>query len=279
MPGIKKIIEEKSEQFSNKQNSLAEFILKNKEKVVFMTSTELAKLTSTSDATINRFVKILGFTGYVDFQRNLQVEVQSDITTLDRFSFNVDKSSINQIDKTFIEEVKIINKVINELDYEKVYNFLKMINESSDIYVFGERASTCLRNYMAYSLGKILPKVIEVTNWNEKIYKDIKYSRKPLCIFFSFPRYPKQINKIADDLNKENIDIISFSDNSITEVAKSSKITFIISYEMVAFIDPYAACMCLIHGLVDMIAANNPTRTEQCLSVFEQYAEKYEIFD
>lgn len=279
MSEILKVIEQNADQLSSKQKDLAEYILRNKEKVVFMTSTELAKLTSTSDATINRFVKALGFSGYVDFQKTLQVEIQKDITTLDRFSINVKTSSIDQIDKTFIRELRIINRAINDLVPEKVNNFLDMINKCSNVYIFGDRASVSLRNYMSYSLGKIFPSVTEVTYWDEKIYKNIKFNEKPLCILFSFPRYPRLINKIAKDLHKENIDIVSFTDNPITEVAKLSKLAFIISFEMVTFIDPYAACMCLIHGLINMIAVSDPKRTEKCLSMFEKYAKEYEIFD
>ena len=154
-----------------------------------------------------------------------------------------------------------------------------MIDESSNIYIFGEKASASLRNYMAYSMGKILPSVNEVSCWNEKVYREIKYAEKPLCILFSFPRYPKLINRIAYDLDKSDINMISFSDSPITKVAKLSKISFTISFDMVTFIDPYAACMSLIHGLVNMIAVSNPERTEQCLLVFEKYVKEYEIFD
>ena len=51
---------------------IGDFILDHETDACFMTSTELAQELEVSEASVIRFARALGFTGYMDFQKNLR---------------------------------------------------------------------------------------------------------------------------------------------------------------------------------------------------------------
>ena len=63
---IKTIISTKK--FTEREKMIAAYILENSEKVIHMSSRELARNTFTNATTIVRFVKKLGYSSYNDFK-------------------------------------------------------------------------------------------------------------------------------------------------------------------------------------------------------------------
>ena len=63
------------EGFSPKLKKVADFLVSRAEDAQYMTITELAKDTATSEATVIRLCRDLGFKGYSDFRMALAIEI------------------------------------------------------------------------------------------------------------------------------------------------------------------------------------------------------------
>ena len=63
------------EQFFDAEKKIADFIMEHKKEVVDMTVAELARASSTSDATVSRFCRRLGFKGFQSLKMDLAKEV------------------------------------------------------------------------------------------------------------------------------------------------------------------------------------------------------------
>ena len=62
-------IDKNYEQMSKGQKLLADYILKNYDKAVFLTAAKLGKVVEVSESTVVRFATQLGYQGYPGFQK------------------------------------------------------------------------------------------------------------------------------------------------------------------------------------------------------------------
>ena len=69
MNEIKELL--KSTKLTKTGKVIAEFIIDNVEEACFMTSTDIAMQLNVSESSVIRFSRALGFSGFMDFQRNL----------------------------------------------------------------------------------------------------------------------------------------------------------------------------------------------------------------
>ena len=65
-------IDKNYEQMSKGQKLLADYILKNYDKAVFLTAAKLGKVVGVSESTVVRFATQLGYQGYPGFQKALE---------------------------------------------------------------------------------------------------------------------------------------------------------------------------------------------------------------
>ena len=61
---------------------IAVFVLDNLERACFMTSTDLAAQVGASEASVIRFTRALGFSGYIDFQKNLRKSYSEKVASI-----------------------------------------------------------------------------------------------------------------------------------------------------------------------------------------------------
>lgn len=112
--------------FFNAEKRIADCILENTEKVAVMTSAELAHESSTSEATITRFCKKLGFENYRAFQYALArdlMEKQPGETSNDVCLEDIPQSLQNILSN----KVEELNATINGLDPEELKIILKIL--------------------------------------------------------------------------------------------------------------------------------------------------------
>ena len=85
MSDILKRIEECVPSFSKGQKKIADFIINQYNKAVFMTAAKIAEETGVSESTVVRFANAMGFEGFPEFQQALQDSVKGKLTALQRF--------------------------------------------------------------------------------------------------------------------------------------------------------------------------------------------------
>lgn len=74
------IIEEKYSSFTKTFKLISDYIKKNYSNIVFLSIQELAESMGVSTSSITRYCKELGYEGYSEFQKAIQLLVQKDIT-------------------------------------------------------------------------------------------------------------------------------------------------------------------------------------------------------
>lgn len=139
------LINQKYLKLTNTEKKIADYIFSNKDKVQYMTITTLAKEAEVAEATIFRFCKSLGFSGYNNFKLSLaksMVPGQAQGTHLDDFgpilrsdSFPVMKSKIyNAQDKAVKDTLEVVSK-------EQISNIVALFEKAKRVYFLGQGGS------------------------------------------------------------------------------------------------------------------------------------------
>ena len=85
MSDVLKKIEESVPSFSKGQKKIAQYIINQYNKAVFMTAAKIAEETGVSESTVVRFADAMGYDGFPEFQQALQDSVKGKLTALQRF--------------------------------------------------------------------------------------------------------------------------------------------------------------------------------------------------
>ncbi len=134
---VLRIIQEYLEDLRNSEKKVAQHVLLNPAKVIYQSISELADNAGTSEPTVIRFCRALGFNGYQDLKIQLaqdlvpeikniheDVEPKDDTSTLIRKIF---QANINALNTTFeILNPEIVDKAINTLAKAKRIEFFGM---------------------------------------------------------------------------------------------------------------------------------------------------------
>ncbi|CAM3212418.1 MurR/RpiR family transcriptional regulator [Streptobacillus felis] len=118
--------------FSKQEIKVANFVIKERDAICFMPLHEITKRINVSEATIVRFVKKIGFKGFIDFK----LEVAREISKIQ--DEHTKEDYIENIEYNILDTIKNTKALINKDDVEEA---IKVIEEAQKFYVFGMGAS------------------------------------------------------------------------------------------------------------------------------------------
>lgn len=117
--------------FSKNEKVIADYILHNSTKINNMKITELAKKTATSSATITRFVKKIGCSGYSDMKVNIGQHLITNVT----------KNDDNILSEVFTFYQTVIKNTQHMIDQNLIKQFVKLLKKQEHIIVIGSSSS------------------------------------------------------------------------------------------------------------------------------------------
>ena len=102
-----KRMETQYEKFSKGQRLLADYIIENYDKAVFLTAAKLGEVVGVSESTVVRFATQLGYSGYPGFQKALEELVRNKLNSIQRMEVTYGRISQSEI----LETSRILRKL------------------------------------------------------------------------------------------------------------------------------------------------------------------------
>lgn len=266
--------------FSARQKLISEYILKNYKQAAFMNSTELANAIGVSNPTVIRFTTALGYSGFPQFQTELQAVVQNDLSSLERLDRLRLSNEEDACSELFRLEIDNMVHIYQQIDKRSMEEASKLLFSSEAVFIVGRQISASIAQFAEYSLGKIRKEVYLVNEWNMCHEKASRGREERCCaLIFLLPRYPSHTLKLIQFFKQQGIPMIILTDNAVTcPAAPSAKILLTAPIKYISFIDPLSAVLCLVNGLILGVTKQNPKEAAQYLGYFEQYVDKTKIY-
>lgn len=266
------------EQFTPIQKRIGEFILSDYKRSAFLNSTDLALQVGASNPTVIRFARALGYSGYKEFQTELQNAVQSELSALERRSYlPVDPDQESDVFSLEAENLRMISE---KLDRDALQQAIAMLDSARTVFVYGKQISESVASFAAYTLGKIQCSVRQVDQWS--LGDEAAYQADPAgccALVIALPRYPTATINFLHFLHERGIPAIVITGEGSTFPEKE-KVSVLLSAPVryISFIDTIASVFCLINSLaIGLIRCKGPNEIE-ALTAFENYVTECHIY-
>ena len=222
-------INEKYGRMSKGQKLLANYIIDNYDKAVFLTAAKLGEILGISESTVVRFASFIGYSGYPEFQQALENMVRSKLNTADRVE--VTKGGIEQngvLREVLSSDALKIKNTMESMDEAAFYNAVETLLKARRIYVVGIRTCAPLASFLAFYLNLIFDNVVnlQTSSASELFEQMIHISEEDCIIGISFPRYSMRTLKALEFANNRQANVITITD------APASLRFFILKYSL-----------------------------------------------
>ena len=256
--------------FSKGQKLIAQYILKNYDKVAFMTACKLGEAVGVSESTVVRFANALGYSGYPKLQDALQEVIKNKLTTVQRVDmvkeFNDDSAILKKIVKSDMDNIKDTLEEIDEKAFEEAAN---RILKAKRIYIVGMRSSFTIAQYLGFYLGIILDSVHVIrTDMGDAFEQVVKINEDDVLIAISFPRYSKKSYQIVSYAKEKGAHIVSLTDNLL-----------LVKSNMVSFVDSLVPALSIANALIVSVGMKEKEDIKQHFDDLEAIWEKYSVYD
>jgi len=179
--------------FSKGQKQIAQFIIEHYDKAAFMTAAKIGETVDVSESTVVRFASSIGFSGFPELQKSLQVLIKNKLTTVQRIGLEEDASEDNDmVHKRIIRnEMNSMRYLLDNIDTAALDKATDLILNAGKVYILGLRTSSTLANYLGFYLDVILDNVKVLNNSGvHSLYEEIiRVKETDVLIVISFPRY------------------------------------------------------------------------------------------
>lgn len=221
------IIQKLKEQndFSDVEKKIAEYILKNPNKILSMSIRDLAQRTYSSTSTILRFCRKLGINGYQDFRILFNSEISSEI-----FNLNINEDEPFKYDDSIesvaynIATVNIrgIQDTLKGFDFSNIKAIVQMFNKSKIIDIYGDGSSLLSASEFRLKMLRLGIRVQIEENFSNQCYQAVNSDSQHIAIFISHSGESLNSSKIINILKKRLIPCIAITSNINSTIANQS---------------------------------------------------------
>jgi len=267
---IQERITQKFDVLSPAQKRAAHYMQKHMDKLVFMTAKDIARNSKTSEPTIHRLAKTLGYEKYIDMAEDIKAFVyeKRSLNRLNDFIAH-EEEGISWYEKHFIYEVASLRKTMSENNSDDFVKAAKMLLRARHIYIAGWRVGLAITRPLAYMLRYMLGNAT-LLKQGELSEANAYMSKEDLLICSGFPRYCKDTITIAKMAKNKEIPLLVFTDSYLSPFHKMADLTFIADTGTDGFLDSYVSPLAIVNLLIKQLAYQDKERIKQNITAIEE---------
>ena len=278
---IAQIIDNAYPKLSKGHKKIAQIVLKDFDKVAYMTAGRLANTAGVSEATVVRFSSKLGYDGYSEMQKALQELVRRRLTPNQRIEITKRRIGKKDVIENVMEsDIRKIRYTLETLDRNAFYRAVDAILESGTIYVAGARSSEPIARTLFYNLSLIFDNVkfIMPTSSAEVFEQLLPITENDSVIAFSFPRYSSKMVNAVKFASQKGAKIVVVTDSEISPLAPYADFLLTAQSDMASFMDSLVAPLSIINSIIVEITKRKEREIRQRFDTLEKLWDDYNVY-
>lgn len=180
---------------------IAKYIIKNYSEIGFLSVEELSENSQVSKASIVRFARAIGFSGFDDFKKSIQAEMKKKLSPYDKIVMtDLDTHPWEQqFHKLAVNEIENLKRTLDKIEAKELIEWINEIIKAKSIFVSGFGATRSVANFLEYALNSFLDKPISVITGSISDFSPtLKHIKEgDMLILMTFPPYSKEIEFVA----------------------------------------------------------------------------------
>ncbi len=256
-PTLEKVIKATSPQMTPKNKIIADYVLDNPQKAVFMTTRQLAAASGVSEATIVRFVRQLGYESYAVFIKQLRDHIDTGLTLLERSRITIESKDgeHNAFTRVVEQEIENLSFLAKNLDMDEADKIIEHLSDASRVLVIGSRLSYSLANYMGWTMTKIRQDVTILKGSDRTAIDWLAIApENTVVVIVATSRYPNELIRIGKMARRQGHPLIVLTDSSSCPLLQFSTHALTAPMLSIPFLGSITSLACLINYLVHALA-------------------------
>lgn len=269
-----------------KQRLIARFMLENPEKIGFLSIREVAQQVGLSIASVSRFCKHLGYSGYEELGREVQEGLQYEMTTparlrmLHELAGEGQDAAATAFDRVIEMEVQNLISLRRTRDRTGIERCVEWLHEAETVTIVGSMGSTALAEYLAYALSKVRRSVrlVSHASGSSDWLGLSNLGSGSLVVVLGFPRYQRRTIEIAEYARTEGARVVALTDQESSPLARAADLVLPVPITLSTIVDSFAAPLVMIHALIAEYGERFRDDVQQNLLDFERYTRELSIW-
>lgn len=219
---------------TNQEQAVADYIVENPSQILSMTMADLSLASYTSDATIIRLCKKLGFRGYTDFKYYLASQYHDilDNQKINESEFLANKLAFRDLNDLYPNSIKkAIDQTKDNISLSQLSKIASNIFESKKILFYGLNTSYSIADVYSKRFSELGLDVLAETNFNFHLLSYLYTNQIPsYAILISMSGKNTMMVETAQKLKELGIPFLAIAHTS-TEYTKLADEFIKVSYE------------------------------------------------
>ena len=235
---------------------LGDFMLSHLDQAIFMTASELARHAKTSESSVIRFARGLGYPGYPELREDLQVYMREKLRPVERMEKagggrSTPSSVIPRVFELALNNLQETRKLI---DGRQLKEAATAIAQADITHIIGLNASAGTVLLLGHHLGKIQPNVRVWTEGGPMLFDALlSVSKRDVVIGISYPRYSKWTIEALRYARGQEAQTIALTDSQLSPAAQISKISLVARVDSITFGNSYAGPSVIVDVLIALV--------------------------
>jgi len=253
---------------SKSHQKIADFVLARPLDVVAMSIDGVAEASGSSTATITRFVRTVGYSGFSEFRERIVSDFQT-VTghqqTTDGEGLGSDARS-STLHRHLIDSVDKIKDAISNIDRATADNFIHSLLQANRIIILGTGASHYAAAYLEEGLALYTEKSVTnallrgASSYASNVINAI--GQNDVVIAISMPRYSQSTLELTKSARSKNARVLVITDSPTSPLASLTDIVLYATAKSEFLPNSPSAIFALSEAIVATVAEQRPDIVE-----------------
>jgi DNA-binding MurR/RpiR family transcriptional regulator len=258
-----------SARLSSGQRKVVELFLTRCDQAVFFTSSQVARATSVSEATVVRAARALGFGGYPGLRSAFQsyfVERMSTVTRV-KLTAKPRREASDIIDELLAAELANLEATRRRLDHKALSRAADLVAGARRVYVVGLRSGYGLAWLLYFSLRLVLGNARLVTPGVSDVPEQLEgVVAGDVVVGITFERYTRATVELFRACLAKGARGIALTDKATSPLAEGAEVVLEAQTRLSSFVDSFVAPTAMLNALVTLVAAKRRRRVLRALT-------------
>lgn len=265
------------------QKQIGAYIRRTYRSAVFLPLAAIARETGASEASVVRFARALGYSGYSEMQSHMQEYVsESMLTTVERFRLFDRPRPEGEVMHTVIgNSVEAVRNLQNLLEPAKLRECALSWHGLKKIFAAGFESTAGLAEYFAYYLSRSgLPAQAVNEKTGDLFPQAQKAGPEMQVIALLLPRYPRQLLNFCLHCRSKGASLTVITDAPDHPLQGRTEYEFYVSQRRVQGmnLESQVGMLATIQMLIQEAGLSDRERTRQSLEELENYNKLFGLF-
>jgi len=270
---VLKIIAGRLNSLPESQRKLGEYILDHYRETANLSALDLGNRAGVSDATVVRFAKSLGFSGYLEIKRQLILYLAREDSPSERMftSLKQVEQVGSAIAEVFQNDMKNIEDTLQSFSPEALEQSVAGLCQARRIYILGLNSCESLARFLNFHLHRLNMDVHLVTSGGLVMFERLApITAQDVLVVFSYPRYSRDTLNAIDLARSRGAMVISITDKAYSPIAEAADILLLARSSSPGFYNSYAAATTICNVLVFSVALVDREKALDALKSVEE---------